>query len=302
MIFFALFIPVPGNCHVGDLNNNGCPGLEDVILALQVTSGINPSDIYKNNSLDGTHIALEDAIYVLQAVAGVREQACTETRTNSLGMTFKLMRPGTFMMGSPEGELGRQGDETQQETVIDRYYYIQTTEVTQSQWQTVMENNPSRFQYGGAYPVENVSWNEVKSFIAAMNGRGNGTYRLPKEKEWEYAARSGSSTAFSSGDIANAGCSPIDPNLNAVGWYAGNANGMTHPAGKKTANARGLYDMHGNVWEWCEDAHPADPYLRVIRGGSWAGSAAFARSANRAFSGIYCKCHGATGFRLVLEP
>ncbi|MEE4356303.1 MAG: SUMF1/EgtB/PvdO family nonheme iron enzyme [Desulfococcaceae bacterium] len=223
-----------------------------------------------------------------------------ETYTNSLGMTFQYIPAGSFVMGSPESEPGRQGDEIQETVVIENYYYMQTTEVTQAQWMALMGSNPSEFANGGTYPVENVSWSKVKDFITALNARNEGSYRLPTEAEWEYAARAGRDTAFANGNITDTACS--DPVLNNIGWYCGNANNATHPVRMKTPNPWKLYDMHGNVWEWCEDASPDKNVHKVIRGGSWFGSAAFARSANKAFSSQFCECHGVTGFRLVREP
>ncbi|QTA83108.1 Sulfatase-modifying factor enzyme domain-containing protein [Desulfonema limicola] len=237
-----------------------------------------------------------------------------DTYTNGLGMTFKNIPAGTFMMGSPAHELGRSSDENQHQVTLTKSFYIQTTEVTQAQWTSVMGSNPSDFTAcGNNCPVESVSWNDVQDFITKMNLRGEGTYRLPTEAEWEYSARAGSTTAFTNGGITNTSCDTLDSNLNIIGWYCGNANSTVHTVSQKQANAWGLYDMHGNVWEWCQDwygtypadavSDPAGPFAgeyRVKRGGSWYGAAQYCRSADRGSrypsGGSY-----SIGFRLVLS-
>ncbi len=217
-----------------------------------------------------------------------------DTFTNSLGMTFKYIPPGTFTMGSPTDEPGRDSDETQHQVTLTQGYYLQTTEITQGQWKAVMGSNPSSFSScGDDCPVESVSWDDVQDFVAAMNQLGEGTYRLPTEAEWECAARAGSTTAFANGGITETVCG-YDPNLYAMGWYCHNSGDMTHPVAQKAANAWGLYDMHGNVWEWVEDwfgdypsgsvtdpTGPASGSYRVLRGGGWYYYAGYCRSANR---------------------
>ncbi|MBU1569154.1 MAG: formylglycine-generating enzyme family protein, partial [Proteobacteria bacterium] len=215
--------------------------------------------------------------------------------TNSIGMTFVYIKPGTFMMGSPAGELGRDSDETQHQVTLTRGFYMQTTEVTQGQWQSIMGSNPSYFKdCGGDCPVEKVSWNDAQEFIRRLNQKeGGNNYRLPTEAEWEYAARAGSEAAFSGGGITKTDCAH-DPVLNALGWYCGNADKKTHPVAQKNSNSWGLYDMHGNVWEWVQDwkgdyqsgyvtdpTGPSSGSYRVDRGGSWIDDARYCRSADR---------------------
>jgi formylglycine-generating enzyme required for sulfatase activity len=220
--------------------------------------------------------------------------------TNSLGMEFVYISPGTFMMGSPSNEPGRDNDEKQHRVTLTQGFYMQTTEVTQGQWKTVMGSNLNRAESfkncGNDCPVENVDWNDTQQFIRKLNQReGSGTYRLPTEAEWEYAARAGSTTAFANGDISGTGkkCS-YDSNLDAMGWYCDNSNKKTHPIAQKSPNAWGLYDMHGNVWEWCQDWYggypsssvtdptgPSSGFKRVRRGGSYAWIAGYCRSACR---------------------
>ena len=228
--------------------------------------------------------------------------------TNSIGMTFLYIKPGTFMMGSPSDEPGRNSDETQHKATLTRGYYMQTTEVTQKQWQAVMGNNPSYFKNCGEdCPVEQVSWNDAQEFIRRLNQKESVSgYRLPTEAEWEYAERAGTNTVYSFGDS--------DSQLSNYAWYAGNSGEKTHPVAQKNSNSWGLYDMHGNVWEWCQDWYgiyptgsvtdpkgPSSGSYRVHRGGSWRSRARGCRSAN---------CYNSTpdsrddnlGFRLSRTP
>ena len=144
--------------------------------------------------------------------------------TNRLGMEFVYIPPGSFMMGSPPGESGRDDDERRHRVTLPAGFYMQTTEVTQGQWKRVMGNNPSRFSHcGNDCPVERVSWDDCREFIRKLNRmEGGDKYRLPTEAEWEYAARAGTGTAFARGGITTTGCGH-DPNLNAMGWYCGNS-------------------------------------------------------------------------------
>ena len=237
---------------------------------------------------------------------------------NWLGMEFTYIPPGTFMMGSPGSEPGRDDDEAQHKVRLTKGFYLQTTEVTQGQWKAVMSGaNPSHFNTCGEdCPVEMVSWDDVQGFVFWLNFWsavfGEGTpYRLPTEAEWEYAARAGSTTAFANGEITQTECSPVDPNLDLMGWYCGNSGRATHPVARKKPNAWGLYDMHGNVWEWVQDwsgvypsgsvtdpTGPSTGSYRVDRGGSCGNYAGNCRSAIRDY---YTPGHrdGNTGARLV---
>jgi formylglycine-generating enzyme required for sulfatase activity len=173
-------------------------------------------------------------------------------------------------------------------------FYIGKYEVTQAQWKAVMgaDNNPSSFK-GDDLPVERVTWNDAKAFCEKLNRMTSRTYRLPSEAEWEYACRARTTGAYAG-------------NLDAMAWYADNADYKTHPVGQKQANAFGLYDMHGNVWEWCEDIYhtsydgkhgnpPADgsawlsggvSNFRALRGGAWGNESRIVRSATRSGSPI----------------
>jgi formylglycine-generating enzyme required for sulfatase activity len=209
--------------------------------------------------------------------------------TNSLGMEFVYVKPGSFMMGSPANESGRYDDETQHRVTLSKGFYMQTTEVTQGQWRAIMGSSPSRFSNcGDDCPVEKVSWTDIQEFISKLNQIEVGSkYRLPTEAEWEYAARAGSTARFCYGDD--------EGRLSEYAWYSGNSGDKTHPVAQKQPNAWGLYDMHGNVYEWCQDWYdknypsgnvtdptgPSSGSLRVLCGGSWSSLAEFCRSAIR---------------------
>ncbi len=222
-----------------------------------------------------------------------------KTFTNSIGMTFVQIPAGTFMMGSPSSESGRDNDENQHRVTLTQPFYLQTTEVTQGQWKAIMGSNPSYFDScGNDCPVEQVSWNDCQEFIRKLNQReGNGTYRLPTEAEWEYACRAGTTTPFNTGNCLSANEANYDGNYPYMGCSRGQYRKKTVSVGSFSPNAWGLYDMHGNVWEWCQDwkgdypggsvtdpEGPSSGQYPVIRGGSWSHNAGNCRSADRNIS------------------
>ena len=222
---------------------------------------------------------------------------------SSINYKMVYISPGTFMMGSPSSEPKRDSDERQHKVTLTKGFYIGVTEITQNQWKAIMGNNPSRFK-GDNLPVESVSWNDCREFIRKLNSQeGGNKYRLPTEAEWEYACRVGTTTRFRIGYS--------DSRLGDYAWYSSNSSSKTHPVSRKKPNAWGLYDMHGNVWEWCEDwygnypsGHVTDPdglssgSSRVGRGGNWGSSAGGCRSADR--SGVTPgHGYGFLGFRLA---
>jgi formylglycine-generating enzyme required for sulfatase activity len=224
--------------------------------------------------------------------------------TNSIGMKFVLIPAGKFLMGSPEEEPGRSEDEGPQHLVtLTNAFYLGVTEVTQRQWQTVMGDNPSRFR-GSDQPVEDVSWDDCQEFVRRLNEREKtDRYRLPSEAEWEYACRAGSSTRFSFGE--DVGLSATGDKLryyfgdqggelDSYAWYGNVSGNQTHPVAQKKPNIWGLYDMHGNVAEWCADWYgpypnsdvtdpkgPPQGTSRVIRGGGYGFDTWSVRSARR---------------------
>lgn len=212
-----------------------------------------------------------------------------------------LIPAGKFRMGSPKKENYRDGDEKQHEVTLTKPFYIGKYEITQEQWEVVMGNNPSSKTKGAKLPVTDVSWNDCQEFIKKLNAKTDGGYRLPSEAEWEYACRAGTTTAYSFGnsqtkDAANYGNVP-KASLKTVGSYE--------------SNAFGLYDMHGNVQEWCEDwkedypagavtdpKGPANGIHRILRGGSFNLAASTARSADRRINLPTTLLHF-VGFRLA---
>ena len=201
---------------------------------------------------------------------------------------FVLIKGGCFQMGDPFGE-GRADEKPVHAVCVDDYY-IGKYEVTQGQWQSVMGNNPAFFKNcGEKCPVEQVNWNDIQEFIKKLNARTKKNYRLPTEAEWEYAARSGGKKEKYAGTSS-------DVELGKYAWYSANSGGSAHPVGQKQPNGLGLYDMTGNVWEWCQDwygekyysqstrKNPSGPQSgtrRVLRGGAWLFEPAGIRSATR---------------------
>ncbi len=244
------------------------------------------------------------------------------TYTNSIDMAFVLIQAGGFMMGSPSGDTQAQDFEKPQHRVaISRPFYLGRYEVTQAQWQAVMGSSPFDGDRSNPYyklpgmderithpdHPATVSWNDAQVFIARLNkNEGGNRYRLPTEAEWEYAARAGTATRYSFGDDAS--------QLGRYAWYGEDfTTGGSHPVGRKLPNPWGLYDIHGNVWEWVQDRYDPGYYARsptadpqgpdagvrhVVRGGSWhvtttSWRSVFRRDYDADYRGI------SIGFRLL---
>ncbi|WP_161626566.1 formylglycine-generating enzyme family protein [Desulfatiglans anilini] len=237
------------------------------------------------------------------AVFPYLSRAADATFENSLGMTFALIPAGSFMMGSPENEAGRDADEALHEVHISKPFYLQTTEVTVGQWRSVMGSRWWKRDRESMKPMTKVSWFDCEDFVKRLNAMGEGTYRLPTEAEWEYACRAGSRTAYAWGDTLTCrqalfGNNSIkSPECIPAVKEAGLEPDGPAPVGSYPPNAWGLYDMHGNVWEWClgwygkypagpvtDPAGVADDSMKVRRGGSWFKGPLTCRSANRNFA------------------
>ncbi len=252
--------------------------------------------------------------------------ALEKTLTNSLGMEFALIPAGTFTMGSPPDEPGRERDEVIHTAKISQPFYLQITEVTVKQWRLIM----GKPFFGGKkgsedMPVVKVSWQDCIKFIKKLNARNDGVYRLPTEAEWEYACRAGNTTAYGIGDSIDCNSAMYANNTlkssDCVDAVKSKGLPPDQPAPVKSyaPNALGLYDMQGNVWEWCEDwYYPYKPAVavkpqsqgeapsietgtdKVRRGGSWYGTGGRCRCANRNYS-HFANRYQTTGFRLVRE-
>jgi formylglycine-generating enzyme required for sulfatase activity len=206
-------------------------------------------------------------------------QSFTET-VNGVEIQMVSVPGGTFLMGSPLSETGRDQDEGPQSEATVQSLSIGKFEVTQAQYKAVMGTNPSSFK-GDDLPVDSVSWNDAGEFCNKLSRATGRAYRLPTEAEWEYAARANTTGSFAG-------------NAEAMTWYDANSGNRTHPVGQKEPNDFGLYDMNGNVWEWCQSKYKPYPYraddgredlqttdVRVMRGGSWRSPQKGCRSAYR---------------------
>ena len=240
---------------------------------------------------------------------GVARNAPTETDDDTridskYGIEMVYVQGGAFTMGgTPEQGGDCWDDEKPAHPVTLSDFHIGKYEVTQAQWRAVMGNNPSRFK-GDNLPVENVSWNDAQEFIRKLNTQTGKNYRLPTEAEWEYACRGGARSAhykYSGSDT-----------IGDVAWYDKNSGGKTHPVGTKSPNELGIYDMSGNVWEWCSDwwgnyngkiqTNPQGPSSGskcVVRGGNWSGNASYCRVAYRGYDSPDSR-DKFLGFRVVL--
>ncbi len=227
---------------------------------------------------------------------------------------YVWIKPGTFMMGSPQNEPDRNDDETEHRVTLTEGFYLGEHEVTQAKYEEVMNSgNPSTFK-GATLPVESVTWNEAIEYCRLLTQRDHASgklpddfeYTLPTEAQWEFACRADSKGAYCFGDD--------ESQLEDYAWYEKNADAMTHPVGEKRCNDWRLFDMHGNVWEWCRDRYgdyssaseenPVGPLKgshRVYRGGCWGYFAWGCRSADRDWSEPGSR-YGFFGFRVAAVP
>jgi formylglycine-generating enzyme required for sulfatase activity len=237
---------------------------------------------------------------------------------NGVKLEMAAIPGGTFMMGSPENKAGRRDDKSPQHQVTIRSFFMEKYPVTQVQYQAIMGNNPSQFRSffkGKNRPVEKVSWDDAVAFCQKLSQRTGRNYRLPSEAEWEYACRAGTTTPFHFGETITTDLANYNGNYTYEQEPKGVSREKTTEVGSfGVANNFGLYDMHGNVWEWCQDhwhsnyeGAPTDGSAwldiekhtnrRLLRGGSWHGFPFYCRSAAR---GNYSdNSHSAFGFRIV---
>jgi formylglycine-generating enzyme required for sulfatase activity/outer membrane protein assembly factor BamB len=270
----------------------------------------------------------------LAAPVQAGRRAGPTTLSNSLGMKLALIPAGEFLMGSPDTDPAASADEKPQHRVrISRPFYLGVTEVTQAQYQKVMGSNPSFFAPTGPgkdrvvglntaqFPVEQVRWHDAQAFCRRLTAlpaekRAGRTYRLPTEAEWEYACRAGTTTPFHFGAALSSRLANFNGNFPSRGASPGPFLARTAEVGSYRPNAFGLYDMHGNVWEWCSDwfdkdyyrhsprddpAGPSSGSVRVIRGGEWYGDARDCRSAFR-YADLPEGRFYVLGFRVVMTP
>ena len=263
-------------------------------------------------------VALIGVILINSAVAKPAGRTLYLPIARHLDIKLRWIPPGTFQMGSPAHELGRNDNEHQVTVVFTKGFYLAETELTQAQWLAVMPENPSHFR-GENLPVETITWADAIRFCELLNQQQlrAGTlpagyhWDLPTEAQWEYACRAGTTGAMHHG----LGLTSVDrqcPHLDSVAWYQGNAQGTTRPVGGKKANRWGLRDMHGNVWEWCRDSYTekvpggTDPWFskgthHVRRSGSAGYQARTCRAANRDGLEPSAKGNG-LGLRLAHVP
>ena len=224
--------------------------------------------------------------------------------TNSIGMKLTLIQPGSFLMGSTKGGATANRETPVHKVTLTRPFYLGVYEVTQEQYKKVVGENPSEFP-GPKRPVDNVSFYKAREFCEILSQKEDADYRMPTEAEWEYACRAGTATEYPFGDSPD--------KLAEYAWFAKNSGKQTHPVGRKKPSPWGLYDMHGNVWEWCDEKYAeylqgeqVDPFSnaysrnRVLRGGSWRSDARECRSAFRGSDKSKSR-RNRYGFRVVRE-
>ena len=251
--------------------------------------------------------------FISAFVARAGGQTTRPALTNSLRMKFVWIEPGTFLMGSPKDEPWRKQDENQHKVNLAHGFYMGVYPVTQQQWKQVMGSNPSKFQGDPNLPVEQVSWTDCQEFIKKLQESDKKPYRLPTEAEWEYACRAGTTTPFYCGPTISTDQANYNGNYVFGDGKKGVYREKTVPVGSFPANPWGLYDMHGNVWQWCQDllsdqypkGDAVDPVgttgeNRVIRGGSWIDSPIECRSAYRGGSRPALR-HSLVGVRLCIS-
>ena len=293
-LFFVLCVGAfasSATAGVGDVNADGSVNVSDVTALVNQIIG---SGSYSAQACDVNgdgEVNVSDVTALVNLIINGGGESEFKNRTFTVnGVSFEMIavEGGTFTMGATS-EQGSDAydDEKPAHQVTLSSYYIGKTEVTQELWQAVMGSNPSKFS-GTNLPVEKVSWEDCQSFVIKLNELTGKNFRLPTEAEWEYAARGGNKSngfKFSGGN-----------NIAEVAWYSGNGNKISHPVATKAPHELGIYDMSGNVWEWCSDWYSSSYYTsssqtnptgpnsgsyRVYRGGSWSGNDRYCRVSHR---------------------
>ncbi|MCQ2315010.1 MAG: SUMF1/EgtB/PvdO family nonheme iron enzyme [Bacteroidales bacterium] len=307
----------PGNCDVyldgkkigtsPDIFSNVLIGTHSIELRKEGYENATKQVVIEENKIAQATVALTKKQQTVAAGASGGSAAGNKTFTVN-GVTFEMVavKGGTFTMGgTSEQGSDAYDDEKPTHSVTLGDYYIGKFEVTQELWEAIMGSNPSYFK-GSKLPVEQVSWDDCQTFIRKLNSLTGANFRLPTEAEWEYAARGGSRSRGYKYSGSNS--------INDVAWYTDNSGSKTHVVGTKSPNELGIYDMSGNVWEWCQDWYgsyssgsqtnpqgPSSGSSRVLRGGSWLSRARLCRVSNR-FNNTPAGGLNIFGFRLVLVP
>lgn len=255
--------------------------LSPILLSLLLVQPCFMAGCGKSSDAGGPHGDLQADKSPAAAEMGLN-QIETIDLGGSVKLEFVLIRPGSFMMGSIDVVATAT---PVHKVTLTKPFYLGVFEVTQEQWQTVMGSNPSTFK-GPKLPVETVSWNDCQSFLIKLKERTGRKFALPTEAQWEYACRAGTTTRYSFGDA--------EDSFDEYVWFMGNSENTTHPVGEKKPNPWGLYDIHGNVMEWCADGYApypsgdvTDPQgallgsSRVVRGGDWMLPPFYSSSASR---------------------
>ena len=311
-LFFVLYVAAfssSATAGVGDVNADGTVNVSDVTALVNqiIGSGSYSAQACDVNGDGEVNVSDVTALVNLIINGGGESEDSNQTFTvNGVSFDMIAVEGGTFTMGATaEQASDAYSDEKPTHQVTLSSYYIGKTEVTQELWQAVMGSNPSGFS-GANLPVEKVSWEDCQIFIAILNELTGKYFRLPTEAEWEYAARGGSKSQ----GYKYSGSNTVDD----VAWYPSNSSSKTHPVATKAPNELGIYDMSGNVLEWCRDWYsssyyssssqynptgPASGSRRVYRGGSWGSSARLCRVSYRDYNGPSYRFYN-LGLRLAL--
>ena len=311
-LFFVLCVgafSTSATAGVGDVNADGSVNVSDVTALVNqiIGSGSYSAQACDVNGDGEVNVSDVTALVNLIINGGGESEDSNQTFTvNGVSFDMIAVEGGTFTMGATaEQASDAYSDEKPTHQVTLSSYYIGKTEVTQELWQAVMGSNPSGFS-GANLPVEKVSWEDCQIFIAILNELTGKYFRLPTEAEWEYAARGGSKSQ----GYKYSGSNTVDD----VAWYPSNSSSKTHPVATKAPNELGIYDMSGNVLEWCRDWYsssyyssssqynptgPASGSRRVYRGGSWGSSARLCRVSYRDYNGPSYRFYN-LGLRLAL--